>query len=438
MATKQKKQAPIKKAKTSPVVKVALLGFGTVGSSVARVLAESKFPAVELTHIFNRNVEGKRNSTAAKAVPACAVWTDNIDVILRSEVDIVVELMGGLNPVEGWIRKALTAGKSVVTANKQLIAYRGAGLAKLAARHNVHLVHGAAVAGGVPVIPGMLQGLGGDQVTRLSGIVNGTCNYILSRMEAGADYSTVLADAQQLCYAESDPSADVDGYDARAKLCILSRIAMHAELDPDAVATQTISTVEAIDFSYAKELNSTIRQVSRAELDGRVVHARVAPMLVPLTSPLAWSHGTQNMVVVSGRFGGDVVFSGHGAGGEPTAVAVVSDLLAVAQGCGVVKLPVRRRDVTGDFFAPHYLRFVVDDKPGIVHAISGALAKVGANIDSLLQRRGYPKHRLPFVVTTEPCLTSTIERALASVARMDCMLEKPLCLQMLEIEDKAE
>jgi homoserine dehydrogenase len=437
MPIKRKKQSAAKTATARPV-KVAILGFGTVGSSVARVLAASRFPGLQLTHIFNRNVERKRSSDAAKVVPASVVWTDSFDEILRSDVDVVVELMGGLTPAEGWLRKALAAGKSVVTANKQLIAYRGPSLARLAAQHNVHLVHGAAVAGGVPVIPGMLQGLGGDQVTRLSGIVNGTCNYILSRMEAGADYATVLADAQQLGYAESDPSADVDGYDARAKLCILSRIAMHAELDPDAVATQTISTIEAIDFSYAKELNCTIRQVSRAELDGKLVHARVAPMLVPLASPMAWSHGTQNMVVVSGRFGGDVVFSGHGAGGEPTAVAVVSDLLAVAQGCSSVHLPVRRREVTGDFFAPHYLRFVVDDKPGIVSAISGALTKVGANIDSLLQRRGYPKHRLPFVVTAEPCLTSTIEQALASIARMDCMLERPLCLQMLEVEDKAE
>ena len=197
------------------------------------------------------------------------VWTENIDDVLQSDVDVVVELMGGLNPVEGWIRKALTSGKSVVTANKQLIAYRGReAWRSLRQKHGVQLVHGAAVAGGVPVIPGMLQGLGGDQVTRLSGIVNGTCNYILSRMEAGADYATVLADAQQLGYAEADPSADVDGFDARAKLCILSRIALHAELDPDAVATQTISTIEAIDFSYAKELNCTIRQVSRAQLDG--------------------------------------------------------------------------------------------------------------------------------------------------------------------------
>jgi homoserine dehydrogenase len=438
MRKKQTKKTDGAAARTGSTVKVALLGFGTVGSSVARVLAASKFPGVELTHIFNRNVARKRESEAAKVVAESVVWTEDIEVVLRSRVDVVVELMGGLNPVEGWIRKALASGKSVVTANKQLVAYRGASLAKLAEKHGVQLVHGAAVAGGVPVIPGMLQGLSGDRVTRLSGIVNGTCNYILSRMEAGADYATVLADAQQLGYAEVDPSADVDGLDARAKLCILSRIAMHAELDPDAVSTQTISTIEAIDFSYAKELNSTIRQVSRAELDGRVVHARVAPMLVPLTSPLAWSHGTQNMVVVSGKFGGDVVFSGHGAGGEPTAVAVVSDLLGVAQGCGEVKLPVRRREVTGDFLAPHYLRFVVDDKPGIVHAISGSLAKVGANIDSLLQRPGYPKHKLPFVVTTEPCLTSTIEKAMASIAKMDCMLERPLCLQILVPEDKPE
>jgi homoserine dehydrogenase len=438
MVMKRTKQSPHKTIKARPIVKVALLGFGTVGSSVARVLAASKFPGFQLTHIFNRNVARKRSSDAAKSVPSSVIWTDRIEDVLHSNADIVVELMGGLNPVEGWLRKALASGKSVVTANKQLIAYRGASLSRLAAQHNVHLVHGAAVAGGVPVIPGVLQGLGGDQVTRLSGIVNGTCNYILSRMEAGADYATVLADAQQLGYAESDPSADVDGFDARAKLCILSRIAMHAELDPDTVATQTISTIEAIDFSYAKELNCTIRQVSRAELDGKKVHARVAPMLVPLASPMAWSHGTQNMVIVSGRFGGDVVFSGHGAGGEPTAVAVVSDLLAVAQGCKTVQLPVHRRQATGDFLAPHYLRFVVDDKPGIVSAISGALTKVGANIDSILQRRGYPKHRLPFVVTTEPCLTSTIEHALASIARMDCMLERPLCLQMLEVEDKAE
>ncbi len=444
MATKRRtsrQKNPIARKNTANAaapVKIALLGFGTVGSSVARVLSESKFAGIELTHIFNRNVERKRASDAARCVPASAVWTENFADILNSRAEIVVELTGGLDPTESWLRKCFAAGKSVVTANKQLIAYRGAALARLAAKHGMQLVHGAAVAGGVPVIAGMLQGLSGDQITRISGIVNGTCNYILSHMETGASYAAVLADAQGLGYAEADPSADVDGFDARAKLCILSRVAMHAELDPDAVATQTISTVEAVDFAYAKELNCTIRQVSRAQLDGRLVHARVAPMLVPMASPIAWSHGTQNMVVTSGKFGGDVVFSGHGAGGEPTAVAVVSDILAVAQRSVAVQLPVRRRQVTGEFLAPHYLRFVVDDKPGIVAGIAGALAKVGANIDSLLQHPGHPKHRLPFVITTEPCLTSTIERAVALMAKLDCMLERPLCLQILTIDDRTE
>jgi homoserine dehydrogenase len=153
---------------------------------------------------------------------------------------------------------------------------------------------------------------------------------------------------------------------------------------------------------------------------------------------MAWSQGTQNMVVSTGRFGGDVVFSGHGAGGNATAVAVVSDLLAVAQGARAVTLPVQPKAVTGDSVAPHYLRFIVDDKPGIVSAISGALSKVGANIDSLLQRRGYPKHRLPFVVTTEPTLNSIIAAAVDSIAAMDCMLEPPLALEMLVVDDKDE
>ncbi len=169
----------------------------------------------------------------------------------------------------------------MVTANKQLIAYRGPELLCLAAEHDVQLLHGAAVAGGVPVIPGMMQGLSGDQVTRISGILNGTCNYILSRMEAGATYAEVLRDAQRLGYAEADPTADVGGFDARAKLCILARIAMHAELDPDQMATQSIAEIDAVDFAYAKELGCTIRQVSRAQAEGDGMYARVAPMLVP-------------------------------------------------------------------------------------------------------------------------------------------------------------
>jgi homoserine dehydrogenase len=395
-------------------------------------------PGVEISHIYNRDVARKRTTSAAEFVGPDTVWTDNIDDVMSSDADIVAELVGGTDPAGIWIERALKAGKSVVTANKQLIAYRGRELAGLAAENGVQLLHGAAVAGGVPVIPGIMQGLSGDSITRISGILNGTCNYILSRMEAGDAYADVLKDAQKLGYAEADPVADVGGFDARAKLCILARVAMHAELNPDEVATQTIADIDAVDFAYAKELGCTIRQVSRAQIQGDGMYARVAPMLVPLQSPMAWSHGTQNMVVATGRMGGDVVFSGHGAGGDATAVAVMSDLLAVAQGASCVSLPRVQKAVTSDSVAPHYLRLIVDDKPGIVSAISGALSKVGANIDSLLQRRGYPKHRLPFVVTTEPTLNSTIAQAVDSIAAMDCMLVRPLALEMLVVDDKDE
>jgi homoserine dehydrogenase len=417
-------------------LRVGLLGFGTVGSSFAEVLAAAGNHSIRLTHVFNRGVERKRGHLSAKFVPPDAVWTDRVeDVLASADVDVVVELMGGLDPAEGWLRAALSAGKHVVTANKQLIAYRGHELFELAASKGVQLLYGASVAGGVPVIAGMAQGLSGDRITRISGIVNGTCNFILSSMEAGADYGEVLALAQRAGYAEANPSADVDGFDARAKLCILSRLALHAEINPDEVPAQTIAHVSAVDFAYAKELGCTIRQVSRAEFVGDAVTARVAPMLVPKISPIAWSHGTQNMVVTSGKFGGDVVFSGHGAGGHPTAVAVMSDVLAVAQGSVAVGLPAKKLAVTHDTFAPHYLRFVVADRPGIVSAIAGELAHVGANIDSILQHRGFGTERLPFVVTTEPCLSATLEKAVSSMAAMEFMLEPPLCLEILVVDD---
>jgi homoserine dehydrogenase len=419
-------------------LRVGLLGFGTVGSSFAEVLA-SHDAAIEITHVFNRGVERKKAHARAKFIPATAKWTERVeDVLDADDVDVVVELMGGLDPVEGWLKTALGARKHVVTANKQLIAYRGSELFTLAASKGVQLLYGAAVAGGVPVIPGMSQGLSGDRITRISGIVNGTCNFILSSMETGADYGEVLAKAQAAGYAEADPSADVDGFDARAKLCVLSRLALHAEIDPDTVPAQTIATITAIDFAYAKELGCTVRQVSRAALVDGSVNASVGPMLVPLTSPIAFSHGTQNMVVTSGKFGGDVVLSGHGAGGYPTAVAVMSDVLAVAQSSVAVALPAKKYAVSGEGVAPHYLRFVVNDQPGIVAAIAGVLAKHEVNIDSLLQHRGHPDERLPFVVTTEPCSSATLDKAIAEMAAMNFMVEPPLCLQVLVVDDKAE
>lgn len=449
-------------------LRLGLLGFGTVGSSFAEVLAltqsvDGSSPA-RITHVYNRGIDRKRTHSRARHLPHDVVWTEDVqDVLTDPDVDCIVELVGGLVPAEQWHRDALSAGKHVVTANKQLIAYRGASLFSLAAEHNVELLYNAAVAGGVPVIPGMVHGLCGDRLTRISGIVNGTCNFILSSMEVGADYAEVLSKAQHAGYAEADPSADVDGFDARAKLCILARLAFGTELNPDDIPAQSIRRVSALDFAYAKELGCTIRQVSQAQLSddrhGSDVHpakvrARVGPMLVPKSSPLAWSHGTQNMVVTSGRFGGDVVFSGHGAGGHPTAVAVLSDVLRIAQGqqTGRVRgdavenlsndgdrpardLPARAATVSGDVLAPYYLRFIVRDRPGIVAAIAGKLSEFGINLDSILQHRGYPSDRLPFVVTTEPCLQSTLSRAIESMKPFDFLQEPVLALQVLVADD---
>jgi homoserine dehydrogenase len=409
-------------------LRIALFGFGTVGSSVARILVESRPQGLELTHIFNRGVERKR----VDWVPASVVWSDDADGVIGSGVDVVVELAGGMEPAGGWVRRALEAGKSVVTANKKLIAFHGVELERLAAVQGGHLKYGAAVAGGIPVIPGLEQGLAGDRIDRVEGILNGTCNFILSKMEDGADYAAVLKQAQQAGYAEADPIEDVGGFDARAKLSILMRLALRVEVDPEEIVPRPITDVSPVDFSYAHDLGCTIRQVARAEKSQGGVAATVGPMLVAVRSPLAWSRGTENMVILSGHYGGDVVFSGHGAGGHPTAVAVVSDLVALAHGSRRVEVASVPGVVGAEFEVPHYIRFLVKDRPGIVAAITSALAAEKINIRAIVQKPGYPAEVLPFVVTVEPCRSSALKRALESVRALDCMIAEPLDLQMLE------
>ncbi|HEY1985084.1 MAG TPA: homoserine dehydrogenase [Terracidiphilus sp.] len=409
-------------------LRVAIFGFGTVGSSVARILTESKPEGLELTHVFNRGVERKR----VDWTPPGVAWSDDADALLASDADVIVELVGGLDPAGSWVRRALHAGKSVVTANKKLIAFHGAELEKVAAAHGGHLKYGAAVAGGIPVIPGLEQGLAGDRLERIEGILNGTCNFILSKMDAGAEYATVLAEAQANGYAEADPTEDVGGFDSRAKLAILMRLALRVAVNPEEIVPRSITSVSAVDFSYAHDLGCTIRQISRAEKTNGTVAATVGPMLIDLHSPLAWSRGTENMVIVSGHYGGNVVFSGHGAGGHPTAVAVVSDLLALAHRSRRVEMPAASANVAAEFEVPHYIRFLVSDRPGIVAEITGALAKENINIRAIVQKAGYPQHALPFVVTVEPCKSSALQRALDRMQTMDCLLEPPLDLQMLE------
>ena len=409
-------------------LRIALFGFGTVGSSVARILVESKPQGLELTHIFNRGVERKR----VDWVPPGVVWSDDADAVTGSGVDVVVELAGGLEPAGTWVRKALEAGKSVVTANKKLIAFHGVELERLAAKGGGHLKYGAAVAGGIPVIPGLEQGLAGDRIDRVEGILNGTCNFILSKMEDGAAYDAVLKEAQKAGYAEADPTEDVGGFDARAKLAILMRLALRVEVDPQEIEPRPITDISPVDFSYAQDLGCTIRQVARAERSAGGVAATVGPMLIAVRSPLAWSRGTENMVILSGHYGGDVVFSGHGAGGHPTAVAVVSDLVALAHGSRRVEVASEPAVVGAEFEVPHYIRFLVKDRPGIVAAITSALAAEKINIRAIVQKPGYPAEALPFVVTVEPCKSSALKRALESIRELDCMIAEPLDLQMLE------
>ncbi len=429
MSEAQPSLAPaVREFRVQRPLRIALFGFGTVGSSVARILLESKPEALELTHIFNRNVARKR----VEWVPAGVTWSEDAEAVLASDADVIVELAGGLDPAGVWVRRALESGKSVVTANKKLIAYRGIDLERLAAAKGGHIKYGAAVAGGIPVIPGLEQGMAGDRIERLEGILNGTCNFILSKMQEGADYATVLAQAQQKGYAEADPTEDVGGFDARSKLAILMRLALRVQVDPEEIVPRPITAVTPVDFSYARDLGCTIRQVARAEQSDGELAATVGPMLVDLRSPLAWAQGTENMVIASGHYGGDVVFSGHGAGGHPTAVAVVSDLLALAHGSRRVEIPSAPAHVGAEFEVPHYIRFLVKDRPGIVAAITRALADEQINIRAIVQKAGYPADALPFVVTVEPCRSSALQRALAKVHEMDCMLVEPLDLQMLE------
>jgi homoserine dehydrogenase len=409
-------------------LRIALFGFGTVGSSVARILLESNPEGLKITHVYNRNVARKK----VDWVPDDVVWSENWEEVLASNVDVIVELVGGLDPAGTWVRRAIEAGKSVVTANKKLISYHGVELERLAAQRGGHLKYGAAVAGGIPVIPGLEQGLAGDHIRRMQGILNGTCNFILSRMEAGAEYPAVLAEAQAKGYAEADPTEDVGGFDARSKLAILMRLALRVVVDPEEIVPQPITSVTAVDFSYARDLNCTIRQVSRAEEADGEVAATVGPMLIDRNSPMAWSRGTENMVILTGRYGGDVVFSGHGAGGHPTAVAVVSDLLALAHGSRRVPVPSVPARIGAEFEVPHYVRFLVVDRPGIVAEITAALARERINIRAIVQKAGYPADALPFVVTVEPCKSSALKRALGEIGKMDCLLEPPLDLQILE------
>jgi homoserine dehydrogenase len=409
--------------------RVALLGFGTVGQSVARILCSGEVPHVQLTHIFNRQVARKR----VDWVPSSVTWTESADEILAADVSIVIELVGGLRPAYDWVKGALMAGKSVVTANKQLMAHHGTELLDLARSRGLEVRFEASVAGGIPVLRALQEGLAGDRLVEVRGILNGTCAYILSRMQNETiSFAEALAEAQRAGYAEADPSEDLDGADAAAKLAIIAAVGLRRPVRVTDIATKSIRPIEPVDFEYARELGCTIRQIARASAeDNGSVFAAVRPALVPLSSGFGRVEGSQNLVTVRGIFGGETSFFGSGAGGSPTAVAVVSDVLSVAgrgPAAPSTMVPSTFHQVSGDFVAPHYVRFTVNDKPGILAQVTAAYAKFGINIDGVLQLPKFRKDRLPFVTTLEECSESVLDRALAEVAKSDFHVQPPLSL----------
>jgi homoserine dehydrogenase len=311
-------------------LRVGLVGFGTVGQSVARRLVEGDAGGIRLVRVCGRR--GGRERPAW--LPWSVGWTTRFDDLVSRDIDVVVELVGGIQPARRWLHGALLAGKGVVTANKQLVAEHGPELLALAARRGCGFRYEAAVAGGVPVVRAIEHGLAGDRLVRVTGIVNGTCNYVLTRMEqAGLPFAEALAEAQSLGYAETDPTADVEGLDARAKLAILCGIAFGIRLRPRDIECRSMAHVTPDDIARARAQGCAVRQIasaSRSIGSADAVVASVLPTLVPLDSPFARAVGCQNVVSVQGEFGGEVVFAGQGAGGAATAVAVISDLLSFA------------------------------------------------------------------------------------------------------------
>lgn len=409
--------------------RVALMGFGTVGQAVARILCSGEMPRIQLTHIFNRDVARKR----VDWVPSSVQWTDSPDAIINSDAAIVIEVVGGIRPAYDWVKAALLSGKSVVTANKQLMAHHGAELLDLARSRGLEVRFEASVAGGIPVLRALQEGLAGDRLVEVRGILNGTCAYILSRMQSEPiSFADALAEAQKAGYAEADPSEDLDGADAAAKLAIIAAVGLRRPVRVSDIATKSIRPIESVDFMYARELGCTIRQIARASAeDNGEVFAAVRPALVPLSSGFGRVEGSQNMVTVRGVFGGETSFFGSGAGGSPTAVAVVSDVLSVAARGELPPAeaePATYHHVRGDFVAPHYVRFTVNDKPGILAAITNAYAKYGINIEGVLQLPKFRRDRLPFVTTLEECPESVLDRALAEVAKSDYHVQPPLSL----------
>jgi len=378
-------------------VRVALLGSGVVGTQVARLIREQ---ADDLTARVGAPIEivgvAVRDASRVRdGIDPAIVTTDATALVSRGDLDVVIEVMGGIEPARTLLLSAMEHGASVITANKALLAADGATLHAAAEKHGVDLYYEASVAGAIPLLRPLRESLVGDRVRRVLGIVNGTTNFILSKMdEQGADYAEVLSEAQALGYAEADPSADVEGYDAAAKAAILAGLAFHTRVTIDDVHCEGISSVTLNDVEAARDMGFVIKLLAVAELspDERGITVRVHPTMVPRTHPLASVRDAFNAVFVEADAAGQVMFYGRGAGGAPTASAVVGDLVAVARnrvagsrGPGestYADLEVRG---IGEAVTRYYVNLDVADRPGVLATIASAFADNGVSIQNVRQ-----------------------------------------------------
>ena len=430
------------------MVNLGIIGLGNVGGGTLQILAENAdqialklgFP-LNVRAVCSRSVANKPIPDSFSSARRTTNWRDVID---DPEIQIVAELIGGTSVAREIIDAAIARGKSVVTANKELMAICGAEIWDRAIAAGINIAMEASVAGGIPIHTVLREGISGDRIQTLYGILNGTCNYILTEIERnGAAFDAVLADAQKAGYAEADPSADIDGLDARSKLAILSALAFGEKIVPSDIYTEGIRRITPIDFEYAHQLHHTIRLICAARQTHNGLILSVRPSLIPQSTILASVRGPYNAIWVSGKYGADTFYYGRGAGAHPTGVAVVSDLIRVAReirsGSPERVSPFAHARL-GEYLpipvtlhrSRYYLRFRVEDRPGIIAQLATALAAEDISIDSVLQLPQANWRDLPFVITVEPATEESVRAAVARMSKLNFLIEPPLAMPMEE------
>ena len=426
-------------------VRAGIVGFGTVGRATAEIIAKHADLITQRSGVrLDVTAVCRRSGVSNQDIPQGArAFTDWKLLLQDPNVDVVVETMGGTGESRQLVRAALEKGKPVVTANKNLLAEFGDELFALAATRNLPIGFEASVAGGIPILRVIHESTAGDRLRSVHGILNGTANYILTQMESrGIEFDEALAEAQKSGFAEADPAFDIDGQDARDKLCILARMAFEGRLSVAKIPTYGIRHVRAIDIHSANRLDSTIRLVGSAEQTESGLELSVRPWLVSRRSMLAKVEGVNNAVFLAGDKIGTQMFYGRGAGGDATGAAVVSDLIEISRDLAAGQL--NAKNISGFLNARElelcthprpvawYLRLTVKDQRGIVARVAEVIAREAINIDSLEQEPHLPKDRVSFVITVEPVSEPVIRRAIETIDAFDFMVEPVLLLRIEE------